>query len=423
MRLRLRTFEPIKHNRNFASVWLANLISTLGDRVHHVALAALVYQLTGSLAETGLALVATALPDLVLGLVAGAVVDRLDRRRVMVVTDFLRAPLVAIVPFIAYHSMLLAFVDLFVVNTLSVANRPAANAIIPSIVPEEEFTAANSLASVSQNTSDIVGYPLAGVLIGIFAGWLGTRDGLQAAFLFDAASFLVSGLLVLTVKTPAFARIKAGLTSIRAEVMEGLNFVRSSPVLRSTTLVTLLGPLILGATTPLLVGYAWNILGGGQWEYAMMGTGISAGSIAGGLWLGSENRIRPGVLIVVGLAVMGVGVMATASVHYLWFAVATIALCGIGSMMVIIPGVTLVQLYTPAHLLGRVFSVRSTLIYGAIIISNAIGGWAGQQYGVRPSLFACGALLFVSTVVASLFPSIRSVTFTPPVLAEPEFTD
>jgi MFS family permease len=420
---RLRAFDPLKQNRNFAAVWGSQLISTLGDRVHHVALAALVFQLTGSLTKTGLALVATALPDLLLGLIAGVVVDRVDRRTVMVTTDFLRVPLVALVPVIAYHSLPLAFVDLFLVNSLSIANRPAANAIIPSIVPAEELTAANSLSSISENTSDIIGYPLAGVVIGIFAGWLGTRDGLQAAFAFDAFTFFVSGLLVLTIKTPALARVQSGLASIRTEVVEGIRFVNSSPVLRANTLVMLLGPLMLGATTPLLVGYAWNILGGGQWEYALMGTGISAGSIAGGLWLGGEDRIRPGVLIVAGLAIMGVGIMATALVSSIWIAVATIAVSGVGSMMVLIPSVTLVQLHTPERLLGRVFTVRSTLIFGAIIISNAVGGWAGQQFGVRQSFFACGALLFVATAVAALFPSVRAVGFASSVSPEPGFTD
>ncbi len=423
MRRSLRAVDPLKHNRNFAAVWASQLISSLGDRVHHVALAALVYQLTGSLAKTGLALVATALPDLLLGLVAGVVVDRVDRRVVMVATDFLRVPLVALVPVIAYHSLVLAFVDLFVVNSLSIANRPASNAIIPSIVPAEELTAANSLSSISENTSDIVGYPLAGVVIGIFAGLLGTKDGLRAAFVFDALTFFVSGLLVLTIKTTAIERLQTGISSIRAEVIEGIRFVRSSPVLRANTLVMLLGPLMLGATTPLLVGYAWNVLGGGQWEYAMMGTGISAGSIVGGLWVGSENRIRPGVLIVSGLALMGVGIMATALVSHLWMAVATIALSGVGSMMVLIPSVTLVQLYTPQNLLGRVFTVRSTLIFGAIIVSNAVGGWAGQVFGVRQSFFACGAFLVVSTAIAALFPSVRSVGLSPIVAAEVELTD
>jgi MFS family permease len=120
---------------------------------------------------------------------------------------------------------------------------------------------------------------------------------------------------------------------------------------------------------------------------------------------------------------MGIGVMATALVNQLWEAMATIAISGFGSMMVLIPSVTLVQLHTPEPLLGRVFSVRSTLIFGAIILSNAVGGWAGEQFGVRQSFFACGLLLVVSTLVALLFPSIRGVDFTPIAAVEPGLSD
>ena len=419
----LRIFRPAKQNRNFATIWASQLISTLGDRVHHVALAALVFQLTDSLTKTGLALVATALPDLLLGMVAGVAVDRFDRRLIMVATDLLRVPLVALIPFLAYRSLPLAFVDLFLVNTLSIANRPAANAIIPTIVPPDDLPAANSLSSISDNTSDIIGYPVAGAVIGVFSAWLGWKQGLQAAFIFDAATFLISGLLVMTARTPAFTRVRAGVKTIWIDLAEGINFVRSSRVLRSNTFVMLLGPLMLGAATPLLVGYAWNVLGGGEWEYAMLGTGISAGSILGGLWLGAAQRIRPGLTIIFGLALMGIGVMATAVVGQLWLAMTTIAISGFGSMMVLIPSVTLVQLHTPEPLLGRVFSVRSTLIFGAIILSNAVGGWAGQRFGVRESFFACGLMLVVSTLVALLFPSIRGVDFTPVASAEASLTD
>ncbi|HEX3721785.1 MAG TPA: MFS transporter, partial [Nitrolancea sp.] len=261
------------------------------------------------------------------------------------------------------------------------------------------------------------------VIIGMFSAWLGWREGLQAAFLFDSGTFLVSGVLVISARTPAFTRVRAGLSTIWSDLVEGIRFVQSSPVLRANTLVMLLGPLMLGAATPLLVGYAWNVLGGGEWQYAMLGTGISAGSIVGGLWLGTQERLRPGITIVAGLALMGVGVMATAAVHVLWLAMATIAISGVGSMMVLIPSVTLVQLHTPEPLLGRVFSVRSTLIFGAIILSNAVGGWAGEEFGVRESFFVCGLLLFVSTLVALVFPSVRSVDFSPTVVTETGATD
>ncbi|MBX6342416.1 MAG: MFS transporter, partial [Thermomicrobiaceae bacterium] len=198
MSRRLDSFRLLG-NRRFAALWASDLISTLGDRVHRVALATLVYQLTGSLTETGIAFVATALPDLLLGLVAGVYVDRWDRRRTLVLCDLLRVPLVVAIPFVANVSLALVYLILFVLNSLSVVFRPAKTATIPAVVEADDLNAANALSSVSENVSDIVGYPLAGALLGTIAAIAGERAGLTLAFGFDALTYLLSALLILTV--------------------------------------------------------------------------------------------------------------------------------------------------------------------------------------------------------------------------------
>lgn len=419
MSRRLDSFRLLG-NRRFAALWASDLISTLGDRVHRVALATLVYQLTGSLTETGIAFVATALPDLLLGLVAGVYVDRWDRRRTLVLCDLLRVPLVVAIPFVANVSLALVYLILFVLNSLSVVFRPAKTATIPAVVEAADLNAANALSSVSENVSDIVGYPLAGALLGAIAAIAGERAGLTLAFGFDALTYLLSALLILTVRLPrSEAEPGQGVASVWQDLREGVAFVRRCPALRANTLVMLLGPLALGATTPLMVGYANDVLHGGSWAFAMLGTGISVGSIVGGLWLSTVRDLRPGPLVVAGLSAMGLSVMSMALVEALWPAVLIIAVSGIGSMMVLIPSVTLVQRYTPEHLLGRVFSLRSTLIFGAIIASNALGGWSGEAFGVQRALFACGALLAVCAAAAAGFPSVRRVDLSLPLAEEP----
>lgn len=400
-------------NRDFASLWASELISTLGDRVHRVALAALVYQLTGSLTETGIAFMATALPDLFLGLIAGALVDRWDRRRAMIACDLLRVPPVLLIPLVAQIHLWLVYLLLLIVNTLSIVFRPAKTALIPSIVRPEELNAANSISSITENTSDVLGYPLAGILLGAVSAALGPQQGLVAAFGFDALTFLISAVLVAGVRRRPSERVERAIRSIWSDLGEGVHFVRGNAVVRSNTLVMLLGPLTLGAATPLLVGYAWQVLRGGEWEYAMLGTGIGAGSILAGFGLSTIRSMRPGNLVVAGLAIMGLGVMGAAAVASLWPAVLFVGLSGAGQMLVMVPSVTLVQNHTPSRLLGRIFSVRSTLIFAAVIFSNAAGGWAGQNIGVRPSLFMFGALLVVSVLIAGLSPSVRQVELTP----------
>ena len=413
-------FGLLARNRDFAALWGADVASTLGDRVHRVALAALIYELTGSLTQTGLAFVAVMLPDLVLGLAAGVFVDRHDRRRVMVGCDLLRIPLVLALPLVAFAFLPAAYILLFVINSLTIVFRPAQQALIPVVVPTEELSAANAISQVSGNVSDIIGYPLGGLVVGVLGAWLGTRTGLVTAFSIDSLSFLISALLVLTVRVHASPSPGARRRSITADLREGFAFLRKCAVVRANTFVMLLGPLTLGAETPLLIGYAWGVLDRGSWAYGLLGFGISLGSILGGIVIGTFAERLPGYIVVAGLAVMGLAIALVGAVANRWLAVLAMALCGVGNVMVLIPSVTLVQRQTPPELLGRIFSLRTTLIFGVLIASNAVGGWAGQVFGTRQTLIACGSLLLIAATLASFFPVTRTMRPSLP-LEEPAF--
>lgn len=413
----------LRQNADFAALWAADVTSTLGDRVHRVALAALVFQLTGSLAETGVAFVAAMLPDLVLGLFAGVVVDRHDRRRVMLACDLLRAPLVIALPLAAFLWLPAALAILFLVNALTIVFRPAEQALIPSVVPRGDLQEANALTQISGNLSDIAGYPLGGLIVGVLGHWLGMHAGLTSAFVLDALTFLGSAAFVATVRPRWEAPPAPARRSVWLDLREGFSFVRQSPPVRTNTLVMLLGPLTLGAETPLLIGYAWEVLERGSWGYGMLGAGISFGSILGGIWVGGHRDRLPGYIVVAGLMVMGAAIAVTAAVANLWLAVTALAVLGVGNAMVLIPSVTLVQQLTPPQLLGRVFSLRTTLIFGVLIASNAAGGWAGSVFGVRQTLAVCGALLVAGAAAAALSPSARTLQPQPPAPTGAEVFD
>jgi MFS family permease len=409
----------LRTNRNFLLLWIADFVSSLGDRVHQVAMAALVYRATGSLTQTGLAFIATALPDLILGPGAGVLVDRWDRRRVMILCDVARIPLVIAIPFAATVHIGLVLALLFTVNAVSVAFRPARRAIVTSIVPPRDYNSANSMSTVAENSSDILGYPIGGGLLAILTLWLGAQASIATAFGIDALTYLVSALLVWSIRPVYATPPERPVSSAWAEFMEGVSFVRNNALVRANTLVTLLGPIALGASTPLLVGFAWEVLGGAEWEYSLMGMGISAGSVLGGVWLSTKSRIHTGLMVLSGLALMGVSVSLTSMTASTPVAVVLIALSGLGSAMVIVPGVTLVQHLTPDRLLGRVFSLRSTLFFSAIVASTAVGGWAGDTFGIQQSLFVCGLVLMGAVALVSVFPSVRASGSDPNVAAQP----
>jgi MFS transporter, DHA3 family, macrolide efflux protein len=403
-----RNIELLRTNRNFLLIWLADFVSSLGDRVHQVAMAALVYTVTGSLTQTGIAFVATALPDLVLGPFAGVLVDRRDRRQVLIACDLLRIPPVLAIPFVADISILLVYILLFMVNSISVLFKPARRAIVPSIVKPKDYNTANSLGSVSENSSDIIGYPLGGGMLLLFTYLFSQETSVAIAFTFDALTYLISAMLIVGISVQSTAYVAETGRTVLREVAEGISFVWNHRLVLANTLVTLLGPIALGASTPLLVGYSWDVLGGGEWEYSLIGAAISIGTVLGGLWLSTKERVNTGMVVVAGLAVMGISVTLTALVSSLVPALIFIGISGFGSAMVLIPGVTLVQDHTPDSMLGRVFSLRTTLFYSAIVFSTFIGGWAGDQFGTQPALLVCGIVLTISVALAAMIPSVRA---------------
>lgn len=416
-----RNIDLLRNNRNFALIWVADFVSSLGDRVHQVAMAALVYTVTGSLTQTGIAFVATALPDLVLGPFAGVLVDRSDRRRLLIACDLLRIPPVLAIPFVADLNIGFVYLLLFLVNAVSVLFKPARRAIVPSIVQPRDYNTANSLGSVSENSSDIIGYPLGGGLLLLFTYLYNHETSVAVAFSFDAITYLLSAILIWAISARPHVYVAVAGQTVLREVGEGISFVWNHRLVLANTLVTLLGPIALGASTPLFVGYAWDVLDGGEWEYSLIGAFVSIGTVLGGIWLSTKQRVNTGMVVISGLALMGISVTATGLVSSIVPALVFILISGFGSAMVLIPGVTLVQDHTPDNLLGRVFSLRTTLFYTAIIFSTYIGGWAGDRFGTQTALLVCGIILTISVGIAALIPSVRASGLEP--LEAPAVTD
>lgn len=192
-RLRHHPYVRLSLNGSFSALWAGQLISLFGDRVHQVALLFLVLRMTDSPAAVAAVLVVTTLPNLFLGPIAGAFVDRWDAREVMIVSDLLRAALVIAIPIAAATNLLLVFPLIFAVTAISIFFRPARVAALTRIVDEDDLLPANSALWVGETIADIGGYPLAG----LFVAFLG--DSLPLAFWIDGATYAASALLIFSI--------------------------------------------------------------------------------------------------------------------------------------------------------------------------------------------------------------------------------
>src|SRR5919202_4335568 len=186
----------VLRQRNFALLWFGQLISLVGDWVLLLALPFFVYELTGSTLATGGIFMALTLPRLALGSVAGVFVDRWDRRRTMIAADLARAAVLLLLLLVRSPGQVwLVYVAAFLEAAISHFFSPAKNALLPRLVGEEQLVPANSLNSLSESLTRLVGPALGGVLFSAL--------GIGPVVAIDSASFLVSGLLITLLVLPA----------------------------------------------------------------------------------------------------------------------------------------------------------------------------------------------------------------------------
>jgi MFS family permease len=380
-------------NRDFWKFWVGQTISNLGNSFTAFALPLLIYKLTGSAINLALATAATFLPYLLLGLVIGAWVDRVNRKRLMIVADLLNAAAIASIPVLAMLGLLSVwwiYVVGFITSTIGIAFQSAEFAAIPSLVNQDDLVTANGRIQASFATAQIVGPVLAGLLVAVMP--------LYDVLLFDSLSFVVSAL--------SLALIRGGFnvdalaertTSIRQDVVEGLRYVLSHPVLRNISLMMAMVNFVASTSQTQLVLFAQERL---QASDAQVGYLYSAGSIgivllslaAGTLrkrW--SFSTVALGALMLEGLLIV-----VFALITSYWPALVLWALIsGVGILFNINTG-SLRQAIVPNHMLGRVISIAGVLAWSAIPLGTFLGGLVIEATGEVALVYAViGVLVFL----------------------------
>lgn len=358
-------------DREFGKLWLARLISTAGSAVSGVALPVLMYSLTGSAVCTGALAALTAAPYLVFGLLAGALVDRMHRRTVMVVTDLVSAVLLASVPAAAVFDALTPWHLLVVAGGVASVNVwfDAANfGAVPALVGVERLVRANSAIWSASTAVHVVAPPVAGLLIAVI--------GPAGTVVLDAASFAVSAALVRLILRPLNHRRQPRI-SLKADIREGLEFLWREPTVRLFTALGVGQAVAGGAVSGLLVVYAFRVFGvpGDDARSGLLFSALAVGSFTATLVMPRiSDTCPPRRVTVIGLSA-GVVVMGLVAGVHLWaLAVISMGLWGLTSTIVIVNGLTVRQLVTPDHLQGRVNLVGRVVTFG---LGQPLGAMAG----------------------------------------------
>lgn len=398
-------------NRNFSLLWVGQLVSLFGERIHTVAIGFLVLEATGSAIQVGLTFAATAIPNVVLGPLAGTLVDRWDRRWTMILCDLLRAGLVIAVPFAMAIDIGLVYVMAFVIATVTLLFRPAKTAVIPAVVESRDLVTANSMSTVADTAADLIGLPLAGMLVGVLL----EADAMAIAFAIDSVTYVLSAILILGVSVPRQELVSTPFRpgAIWAEMVEGWNFLRRQSELFSNTLVSTVAQLAVGAEIVASIPYAAEVLDDSRLDaatiYALLLTAIAIGSVVGGLAVGGlGERFRKGPMIIAGFVGMGLSLAAAGLVTDPFVAIGLFSFVGLFNMLFIIPTITLFQQRTPQVLMGRVVSSRQALVFGAIALSMALSGWLAEQVGADLVLVVAGGICALAGASGLLIPAMRN---------------
>jgi DHA3 family macrolide efflux protein-like MFS transporter len=400
-------YLDLVRNRNFSLLWVGQLVSFFGDRVHQVAIGVLVLQRATPL-DVGIVFAATAVPNVFLGPLAGALVDRWDRRTTMIACDLVRAGLVLLVPLVINVHIALVYLIALAVATVGLLFRPAKTAIVPLIVDEERLVTANSASSINETLADLLGYPVAAAIVAGLAGLIG------AAFVLDSATYLVSAILIWGMVVP-HEELPTEPFSARAiwrEMAEGWRFLTHKAELLANTVVSTVAQLAFGAEIVCSLIYAKDVLNQAflpfpenyGWLMASLGLGSVAGGVAIG-WFAPNAPKGPMTIagfIGLGLAMVGAGLTTSPQL-----AIALFFAIGVANMLYLVPTITLFQELTPQRLFGRVVSSRQALTFGAMAISMGAAGYLAGELGAAPVLMLGGGLIVAAGLGGLLVPAMR----------------
>lgn len=410
-RLHDHPYVHLLRDARFSAFWVGQAISMFGDRLHQIALGALVFATTGSYMATGLVFLMAAIPNLFLGPIAGGFVDRWDQKRVMVASDLLRALLVLLIPVAASIDIVLVYPMALLVTCVSLFFRPARAAVVPRIVRPDDLLAANSALWTAESVADIVGYPIGAA----FVAFVGVE--LALAFWVDAATYVISAVLIMALVVPPAARVVArtaggALRAFRDELAEGWAVMRSHPVLLQNTLVGAVAQMCIGAMITLPLPYVEQAFGSRYMDpveaWGLLEASIGLGNLIGGLAVGLLGvRLRKGRMVVAGLVSMGLAVMLLGLTTDLPVALVTAGFIGIANLVYVVPTQTIFGEVTPEGFLGRVVAIRSSIVMGSMTLAMAACSVAAGVFPAGPIIAVTGALTFVAGLVALALPAVR----------------
>lgn len=381
-------YRQVFRNRSFRTFWLGFSFSVLGDGMTRVALIWFVYSATGSARAVGALLLCYTGPIIVGGLMAGMLLDRFDRRHVMIADNVTRGAMIGLIPLLHALGRLALWHGYFVAGVygllmmISLAGGPS---LVPSLVPDEQLATANALEMLSFTLGGVVGPPLAGFLIAII--------GAPNVVIVDVASYALFAL--------ALSRVRLAPRSVAAAPVAGqpynlghaVRVLLTNRILLSTTAMFLSFNVGRGMVLVWLPILADRSLGGGAGLYGLLLGAEATGEVISSLLAGGMTpRLPLGASICVAQTLAGAVLLIVLATQHVWGAAVALVLFGASSAPLTIWAQTLRMRIIPEQLRGRAFALLRTLMQSGTPVGGAFGGIFLPLIGI-PAMIALSACI------------------------------
>jgi MFS family permease len=398
---RAERYAAFRH-RAYLRFWTARLLTTFATQVVSVAVGWQMYDLTRDPFDLGLVGIVQFLPSLMLFLVTGIVADRFGRRIIMGLAGLLEAACAAALLLLTWSGAISAALIFAVLAVFGVARAffsPASASLVANLVPEEDFANAVAWNSSAWQVATIAGPTAGGLLYGISP---------VIAFATAASMMAAGGLLALSIPKPA-QQNQAEKPSLDM-LFAGFRYIRAEKVVLGAISLDLFA-VLLGGAVALLPVYARDILDLGPWGLGLLRSAPGVGSLAVAVWLaGHPVRDRAGTIMFVGVGLFGLFTTLFGLSTITWLSVAALALIGAADMVSVYVRETLIQLWTPDHLRGRVNAVNMVFVGASNEVGEFRAGTMAALIGTVPAVAVGGiGAIAIAGLWACLFPALRKV--------------
>jgi MFS family permease len=406
-------FRLLRANRNFRRLWMAQIVSEIGDWFYTLSIYTLLLQLTGHAGSVALALVLQVIPQTLVGPTAGVVNDRLKRKHVMIAADLIRFVIVLLMLLVRSRSTVwLVYPLLLAETTMAAFFEPARSSVIPNISDSSEVLVANTLSSATWSVNLLVGASIGGVV----AAFLGRNT----AFILNALSFLASAFFIRGMKfdephVDASKPLRFRDLVDFSPIVEGFAYIRNHRTLL---------PAVFAKAGELMVGPSWvifTVLGATEFAVHRRGIGAAGGAMLGmsillggrgigalfgplisARWAGqNDKRLRLGILF--GYVAVSLGYMALGVSGSIWLAAACAMLAHAGGSTVWVFSTTILQLNSEDRFRGRVFAADLGL--GSLsfaITAYAAGHFLDVGFSARTVAAGTGAIMLIPASLLAL---------------------